>query len=67
MTTKCGKSMRGGTCDLYEGHNGRHTTVAFYCDVCGKMRRGQPFGADEHIAFCWFCAKENEERRVYPE
>jgi hypothetical protein len=61
----CQKEMRDGKCVLDLNHRGRCTTVGFYCDGCGRMRRGQPYGvyqplmADgyrEHVAdFCFLC------------
>jgi hypothetical protein len=60
----CGEEMRTGACVLDPGHPGRHTTVGFYCDLCGKMRRGQPHvitqlmadGYREPVAeCCWLC------------
>ena len=39
---QCRIEMRDGTCTMDPGHRGRHTTVSFYCDLCGKQRRGQP-------------------------
>lgn len=58
---QCGKPLRTGQCVLDADHRGRHTTVAFYCDCCGKMRRGSPdvigrdINGDPDIAACWFC------------
>lgn len=65
---ECGHPMRDGPCKMDEGHRGRHTTVAFYCDGCGKMRRGQPVAADADVAICFFCMyvdtrKERHEAR----
>lgn len=37
---KCGEPLRDGPCTLDPGHRGRHTTVSFFCDLCGKRRRG---------------------------
>jgi hypothetical protein len=57
----CGSQMRDGPCLLDSDHRGRHTTVGFYCDSCGKMRRGQPAGQQTDtdgvvdVVFCWFC------------
>jgi hypothetical protein len=62
----CGKPMRDGACVLDLDHRGRHTTVGFYCDNCGKMRRGQPAGSARDIDgepladFCWFCMNVEE-------
>lgn len=57
----CGREMRTGTCAMDANHRGLCTTVAFYCDACGRMRRGRPAGQDVDIngdptvVFCWFC------------
>jgi len=57
----CRKPMRDGSCVLDYEHRGRHSTVGFYCDACGKMRRGTPegFAYDTDgvldVTFCWFC------------
>ena len=57
----CGKKLQTGFCGMDEGHRGRHSTVVFYCDSCGKMRRGHPEGraldsnGDVDVEFCWFC------------
>ena len=37
---QCGEEMRSGVCTLDPDHRGRHTTVSFFCDQCGQMRRG---------------------------
>jgi hypothetical protein len=52
MTTAyyCGHPMRDGPCNMRAGHRGRHTTVAFYCDVCGTMRRGTPVPIRQRIS-----------------
>jgi hypothetical protein len=70
MTYQCDHPMRSGSCELDEGHRGRHSTVAFYCDACGHMRRGHPHlfaferqsdGVNELIGdFCFMCCE------VYP-
>jgi len=63
---RCNTTMhRGGTCVLDNDHHGRHTTSAFYCDACGKMRRGQPSAVeevrlgdgtlDDRFYFCFLC------------
>lgn len=59
--SKCEELLRDGYCVLDPDHRGRHTTVGFYCDACGKMRRGTPetmaHDADGviDVVFCWFC------------
>ncbi len=61
----CGKAMRDGYCVMDPDHRGRHTTVGFYCDACGKVRRGQPVGQAVDtdgvvdVVFCWFCVNAN--------
>ena len=62
-TTKCTTQLRDGQCEMREGHRGRHSTVAFTCEACGKTRRGQPHatqnaGCDEVFFFCFMCAGE---------
>lgn len=62
---QCETVLRTGRCEMDGGHRGRHTTVAFFCDECQKMRRGRPYthggqrmsdGTFEVAAdFCWFC------------
>lgn len=59
--------MRTGTCVLDTDHRGRHTTVAFYCESCGKTRRGKPHSMsvvrlgdgsiDDQFAFCFLCVR----------
>lgn len=50
------------------GHRGRHTTVAFCCDVCSTYRRGSPAGieydtnGDPDLGICWFCLNVTAER-----
>lgn len=57
----CSKPLRDGPCQMDSGHKGRCSTVAFYCDGCGNMRRGHPHaqgaGPDgvAEADFCWFC------------
>lgn len=51
----CLSAMRDGPCRLDKGHRGRCSTVAFYCDGCGKRRRGAPRSANEDVAFCFLC------------
>lgn len=63
----CLKEMRGGKkCLLDKDHNGVHSSVVFYCDPCGKTRRGYPsnVGLDPDgavdINICFFCDREHE-------
>ncbi len=58
----CGKPMQDGPCQLDPDHRGRHTTVAYYCDACGKMRRGSApeavsydINGEVDVEVCWFC------------
>lgn len=62
----CETQLRDGQCEMDEGHRGRHTTVAHYCDVCGRMRRGQGYpimqrqsdGYNEWVAtMCFLCSR----------
>ena len=62
----CGHPMRDGACQMIEGHRGRHTTVVFYCDVCGNYRRGRgipirqriSYDETEHVAdMCFMCQR----------
>lgn len=58
----CPHPIRNTTCQLDEGHRGRHSTVTFYCDSCGQRRRGQPEASAYNpwdglpeADFCWLC------------
>lgn len=63
----CERQMRDGLCVLDLNHRGRCTTVGFYCDGCGRMRRGQPAahatqlmsdGYHEPVAdICFMCVR----------
>lgn len=46
-----------GFCLMDEGHKGRHSTVVFYCDGCGRTFRGEPTSSDNDagVAFCFLC------------
>lgn len=48
-------------CVLTAGHKGRHTTVGFQCDDCGRWRRGAPRLSNEDIVICFMCS-----RGIYP-
>jgi hypothetical protein len=63
-TNQCTKTLRDGQCEMREGHRGRHSTVAFTCEACGKTRRGTPHGTqvamawgevDDVFFFCFMC------------
>ncbi len=70
----CGELLRDGYCVLDPEHRGRHTTVGFYCDLCGKMRRGSTPAAqlrdangEVDVEACWFCVNvlgPAEEERI---
>lgn len=57
------RPMLGGTfCMLDDGHKGRCSSVAFYCDGCGKRRRSRPASTMVNPAdgvvegeFCFMC------------
>lgn len=59
----CIRKMRDGYCRLDKGHRGRCTTVAFYCDSCGRMRRGSPVAhiyddnGDPSTDHCFMCSR----------
>lgn len=53
----CGLKMRTGWCNMEPGHRGRHTTVAWSCDGCGKTRRSQPSSSHPDAGtYCFMCA-----------
>lgn len=55
----CGHKLRGGPCNMDLGHVGRHTTVAWMCDGCGKRRRSQPHSTHpEAGSYCFMCASK---------
>lgn len=53
--TTCLHPTRNGPCLLKPQHRGHHATVVFYCDCCGKARRGTPHQSDGEIAICYPC------------
>lgn len=62
--TDCDTTLRTGECVLDRDHRGRCSTVGFYCDGCGKMRRGQPVAQARNqwdgipeAEFCFLCVK----------
>jgi hypothetical protein len=73
MTTTCEHELRDGQCQMREGHRGRHSTVAFTCEACGKTRRGQPHAVqnvrgsagdiDDSFTFCFMCCVVDDHRR----
>lgn len=65
VASTCDEPLRTGACTLRVGHRGRHATVSFCCEACGKTRRGTPtttqivrFGEeiDDVFDFCFLCA-----------
>jgi hypothetical protein len=62
--TTCLHPLRDGPCEGDKDHRGRHSTVWFYCDACGKSRRGEPFRRDydadgePDTAFCFMCIRD---------
>ena len=71
---QCGEEMRTGTCTLDPDHRGRHTTMSFYCDICGKQRRGSAPHAvikelmgdgywEDMAQVCFMCAVVEVRRR----
>jgi len=52
-----GQRVQHGRCLLEPGHRGRHATIVFYCDGCGRTRRGEPHVHDEDVSFCFMCAR----------
>ena len=59
----CQRFLRSGNCGLDLNHKGRCSTVVFYCDACGKMRRGHPAGQAldldgvPDVEFCFLCVR----------
>jgi len=57
----CLHPMRDGMCEGDKDHRGRHSTVWFWCDDCGKSRRGEPYrkyydvNGDLDLTFCFMC------------
>lgn len=57
-----GHKTQHGYCLLDKGHKGRHSTVVFWCDACGKARRGEPAYRSEDVSVCWFCRNVDANR-----
>lgn len=60
--------ITAGVCLLPKGHTRGHTSLVYFCDGCGKGRRGEPYRSNEDVALCFPCAKADEreyERRQY--
>jgi hypothetical protein len=59
----CNHRLQDGSCQLDPDHPGRHTTVAYYCDSCGRMRRSQPVthvvdaNGDIDVDICFMCER----------
>lgn len=62
----CHRQLRNGPCTMRRNHRGRCSTVTFYCDVCGKIRRGTgiairqriSYDETEHVAdMCFLCQR----------
>lgn len=61
------KFMQGETCKMEKDHRGRCSCVTFYCEGCGKIRRGRPAGQsvvrlgdgsiDDSFDFCFLCVR----------
>lgn len=72
-SSTCLFPLRDGPCLLDVDHKGRHSFVTFYCDACGKRRRGNPHQTafdpdgvpDAH--FCFMCTSTSvkKNRRRY--
>lgn len=57
-TTCAFRMPMGDLCCLDKGHKGaRHASHwnVYYCDACGKARRGRPYRSDEDVAICFMC------------
>lgn len=68
----CLRPMRTGVCLMSKGHRGRCSTVVFYCDACGKTRRGhahiEVYNAyDEcvEVEICFMCDLEHQNRNPW--
>lgn len=61
----CLHRLRGGLCEGDLGHRGRHSTVWYWCDACGRSRRGQPYrvqvdaNGEPDVEFCFMCCEVN--------
>lgn len=65
----CDYELRSGKCQMEQTHKGRHSTVTFYCESCGKIRRGTPHSQsfvrlgdgtiDDIFDFCFMCCNES--------
>jgi hypothetical protein len=62
--TTCLHQLRSGKCRMDKDHRGRHSTVVFGCDGCGKTVRGTPASShpDEGVAFCFLCVLDDRKR-----
>lgn len=63
-TKVCLEPLRGGACEGEKAHRGRHSTVWFECDACGRTRRGYPHRQEmdgdgvPDVSFCFMCCRE---------
>lgn len=52
----CNAQMRGDTnCKFPPGHRGRHSSVAWQCDACGRWSRSQGKYYEQIGKVCFFC------------
>lgn len=62
VRSECKHVLRTGKCTLDAGHKGRHSSVTWICDACGKKRRGSVYAYsrdgeyENGLAFCFMCA-----------
>lgn len=42
-------------CNKEADHRGRHTSVAWQCDFCGRMRTGRAAHIDAYGRYCFMC------------
>jgi hypothetical protein len=61
---KAGNEVQHGFCTMDKGHRGKCSTVTFYCDGCGKTRRGRPHRVydEEEVQFCFMCMEVDNGR-----
>lgn len=66
---ECCHPMRTGLCERSKDHKGKHTTVVFCCELCGRVVPGQPYrqgvyylyGEIEDVFdYCFPCVKESQ-------
>lgn len=59
-----GYKLPHANCQMPKGHRGRHASYAWYCDVCGKARRGPPAAQNDEVAVCFMCMLQSREGYV---